>query len=76
VVFDLPQVVQLTITTARIAAAHVKMMLGTSEVSNFPIRNWKSVIGVARIGSSVRCCFSATIEKAAEIEDNPTGRIK
>jgi hypothetical protein len=39
--------------------------------SNLPVKNSKVVIGVARIGSSVRCCFSTTIEKAAEIEDRP-----
>ena len=55
------------------AAIHVAATVGTSAASSLPSRNWRSLIGVARIGSRVRCSFSPTIENAADVDEIAIG---
>jgi hypothetical protein len=44
-------------------------MLGSVTATSLEIMSSRSLMGVASIGSSVRCCFSPTIENAAPIDD-------
>ena len=66
-----PERASVTTSTRMIATSaviQVTATVGTRQTSSFPARNSRSVIGVARIGSRVRCCFSPTIENAAAVD--------